>query len=158
MKRYISVVLSDSVCGPLLRQPWKPRQMAVWFSHWRHQDTEGTMWDAETSNIHTCMPTPDPSREVVVEGRHGRLKKTHTHKKKTHKVRVVSCFIWGKMRTAVQQTTPQIALRNCSKETGPGGEDVWILMKGQYIQSSTYFPRFLLVMRNRSPWTTLVLF
>ena len=78
------------------------------------------MWDAEISNIHTCTPTPDPSREVVVEGQHGRLKKNAPSK---------SCelsFIWGKMRTAVQQTAPQIALRKCSKETGPGGEDVWI--------------------------------
>ena len=25
-------------------------------------------------------------------------------------------FIWGKMRTAVQETEAQIALRNCSKE------------------------------------------
>ena len=25
-------------------------------------------------------------------------------------------FIWGKMRTVAQETEPQIALRNCSKE------------------------------------------
>ena len=76
------------------------------------------MWDAEISNSHACMPAPDPSREVVVEGQHCRLKKTSQSE---------SCelsFIWGKMRTAVQQTTPQIALRDCSKETGLGAEDV----------------------------------
>ena len=27
-------------------------------------------------------------------------------------------FIWGKMRTAAQETAAQIALRNCSKEAG----------------------------------------
>ena len=29
-------------------------------------------------------------------------------------------FIWGNMRTAVWETAPQIALRNCSKEMGLG--------------------------------------
>ena len=29
---------------------------------------------------------------------------------------VVSCFIWGKMRTIAQEIASQIALRNCSKE------------------------------------------
>ena len=46
-------------------------------------------------------------------------------------------FIWGKMRTAAQETTPQIALRNCSKEVGGKGQYV-ILLKGEFMQSSSY--------------------
>ena len=55
-------------------------------------------------------------------------------------------FIWGKMRITAQVTAPQKALRNCSKEVG--GEDIIcvILVKREYMQSSTYFfRRFLLV-------------
>ena len=33
-------------------------------------------------------------------------------------------FIWGKMRTAAQETAPQIALRNCSEE---------LVGEGQYV-------------------------
>ena len=33
-----------------------------------------------------------------------------------HNVRVVSCFIWVKMRMTAWETAPQIALRDCSKE------------------------------------------
>ena len=35
--------------------------------------------------------------------------------KKMHNVRLES-FIWDKMKTAAQETAPQIALRDCSKE------------------------------------------
>ena len=51
------------------------------------------------------------------------------------------------MRTAVWETTAQITLKNCSKEAG-GKVDIYvILMKAEYVQSSTYFPRsFLLVL------------
>ena len=35
--------------------------------------------------------------------------------KKLLNVRVESCFIWGKMRTAALEMAPRIALRNCSK-------------------------------------------
>ena len=35
-----------------------------------------------------------------------------------------SNFIWGKMRTAVQETAPQVSLRNCSKERGGGGREI----------------------------------
>ena len=57
------------------------------------------------------------------------------------KVQCKSCkigFIGGKMRTAAWETAPQIALRNCSK--GGGGEvSIYvILMKGEYINLSTY--------------------
>ena len=49
------------------------------------------------------------------------------------------------MRTAAQETAPQIALRNCSKEAGEEGMHV-ILVKEKYMLSSMYFPRrFLLV-------------
>ena len=36
--------------------------------------------------------------------------------KKMNKMRVVNCFIQGKMRTATRETVPQRALRDCSKE------------------------------------------
>ena len=43
------------------------------------------------------------------------------------------------MRTVAQETVPQIALRNCSKEVG-GKDSVYvILMKEEYVQSNTYF-------------------
>ena len=69
-------------------------------------------------------------------------------KKKKHKVRVVSCFIWGRMKTGNKETAPQIALRNCSKDAGGWREDsiYVILVKGKYLQSGTYFSKkFLLV-------------
>ena len=46
-------------------------------------------------------------------------------------------FVGGNMRTVVQETTPQIALRNCSKEV-VGTDSIYvILVKGEYMQSST---------------------
>ena len=58
--------------------------------------------------------------------------------KKIHDVRVAS-LIWGKMRTAAQETASQVALRNCPKEAGGV---IWV--KGKYMQSSTYISkRFL---------------
>ena len=48
-------------------------------------------------------------------------------------------FIWGKMRTIAQETAFQIALRNCSKEKGQKVSMYLILVKRDYIQSSTYF-------------------
>ena len=36
--------------------------------------------------------------------------------KKMNNMRVVSCFIWGKMRTEARETTPQIGLRTSSKQ------------------------------------------
>ena len=43
------------------------------------------------------------------------------------------------MRMAVQETAPQIALRNRSKEV-VGTDSIYvILVKGEYMQSSTYF-------------------
>ena len=49
-------------------------------------------------------------------------------------------FIGGKVRTAAQETAPQIALRNCSKEAGGKGQYVIFGEEGEYMQSSTYFP------------------
>ena len=43
-------------------------------------------------------------------------------------------FMWGQ---SVQETAPQIALRNCSKEAGKVSTYM-ILVKGEYMQS-TYF-------------------
>ena len=48
-------------------------------------------------------------------------------------------FIWGKMRTIAQETASQLALSNCSKEVGVKVSIYVILVKGEYIQSSTYF-------------------
>ena len=44
-------------------------------------------------------------------------------------------FMWGQVRTIVQETAPQIALRNGSKEAGKVSTYV-ILVKGEYMQST----------------------
>ena len=59
--------------------------------------------------------------------------------KKKHKVKVVSCFIWGKMRTIPQETAFQIALRNCFKEVGGKVSIYVVLVMREYMQSNTYF-------------------
>ena len=43
------------------------------------------------------------------------------------------------MRTIAQETAFQIALRNCSKEARGGVNMYVVLVKGEYMQSSTYF-------------------
>ena len=43
------------------------------------------------------------------------------------------------MRTIDQETAFHIALRNCSKEVGGKVSIYVILVKGEYMQSSTYF-------------------
>ena len=43
------------------------------------------------------------------------------------------------MRTIARETAFQIVLRNCSKEVGGKVSICVILMKGEYMQSSTYF-------------------
>ena len=48
-------------------------------------------------------------------------------------------FIWGKMKTAARETAPQIAPRNCSKEVGGKVSIYVILVKGENLQTSTYF-------------------
>ena len=60
------------------------------------------------------------------------------------------CFIWGKMRTAAQGISLQIALRNYSKEVEVGKVNIYvILVKGAFMESSAYFTKgFLLVMRT----------
>ena len=60
------------------------------------------------------------------------------------------------MRTAVQETALHIALRSCCKEAG-GKVSIESLVKGDYMQSSTYFfpdvfyyfCEVLLITRNR---------
>ena len=59
-------------------------------------------------------------------------------------------LIWGKMRTAAQETASQVALRNCPKEAGGV---IWV--KGKYMQPSTTLPKgfyslmkILLIMKN----------
>ena len=78
-------------------------------------------------------------------------------KKKKHSMRVVELnFIWGNMMTVTWETAPQATLRNCSKDIG-GKERIYvILVKGEYMQSSTNIlqkvfaslVKLLLVMRN----------
>ena len=43
------------------------------------------------------------------------------------------------MRTMARETAFQIALRNCSKEVAGKVSIYVILVKGEYMQSSTYF-------------------
>ena len=43
------------------------------------------------------------------------------------------------MRTTVQETAFQIALRNCPKEVGGKVSIHVILVKGEHMQSNTYF-------------------
>ena len=58
-------------------------------------------------------------------------------------------FIWGKMRTAAQETAPQKALRDCSKETAGEGQYRRFWLRESSMQSSAYFIKgFLLVMRS----------
>ena len=70
-------------------------------------------------------------------------------KKKKEKSQRESCqlsFIGGRTRTDIYETAPQTALRNHSKDAGGKVSIYVILVKGEYTQSSTYFPRkFLLV-------------
>ena len=55
-------------------------------------------------------------------------------------------LIWGKMRSTACETAFQTALRNRSKEVGGEVSIYGILVKGECMQSSTYFcRRFLLV-------------
>ena len=50
------------------------------------------------------------------------------------------------MKAAVFKTAPQKALRHCSKEAVGKVSIYVVLVKGEYMQSSTYFSRgFLLV-------------
>ena len=63
------------------------------------------------------------------------------------------------MRTAAQETASQIALRNRSKEVGGKVSIDVILVKGQYMQSNTYFLQKVSASHEEqtSPWI-LVLF
>ena len=50
-----------------------------------------------------------------------------------HSVRVVSCFIWGKMKTAAWEAAPRIGLRDCSKEALRGESIIYkILVKSEF--------------------------
>ena len=56
-------------------------------------------------------------------------------------------FIWARMRTVAWEPASQIALRNCLEVKGKVSIYV-ILVKGEYMQSGTYFwEKFLLVTR-----------
>ena len=54
-------------------------------------------------------------------------------------------FIWGKARTVSWEIAPQTALRNSSEEAGVKISKCVILVKGAYMQSSTYFSISLLL-------------
>ena len=49
-------------------------------------------------------------------------------------------FIWGKMKTAAWETAPQIALRNCSKETGGRSVYMWFWWRGDTCNQAHIFP------------------
>ena len=59
--------------------------------------------------------------------------------KKAHHESCELSFIWGKMRTIDWETAFQLALRNCSTEVGDKVSIYVNLVKGEYMQSSTYF-------------------
>ena len=45
-------------------------------------------------------------------------------------------FIWGKMKTSAQETAPQIALRDASREVVAEGQYIWLAEGGfQYSQA-----------------------
>ena len=48
-------------------------------------------------------------------------------------------FIWGKMRTAAQETAPQITQKLLQRDSG--GRSVWFWWRGSSVQSSTYFTK-----------------
>ena len=48
-------------------------------------------------------------------------------------------FIWGQIEDCSGDTAFQIALRNCSKEVGGKVNIYAILLKGEYMQSSSFF-------------------
>ena len=50
------------------------------------------------------------------------------------------------MRTADWDTALRIVLRNCSKEAGRTVSIYIVLVKGEYMQSSTYFSRKFLLL------------
>ena len=64
--------------------------------------------------------------------------------------------IWGKMKTTAWETTPQVALRNCSKEVGGEGQYIWDFGGGGntcnqariFPKASTSLMKLLLVARN----------
>ena len=65
-------------------------------------------------------------------------------KKKTNSVSYL--LFGGKTRTVAQETTPQAALRDCSREVGGAGAGYKILVKEAFMPSSTDFTKgFLLV-------------
>lgn len=67
------------------------------------------------------------------------LTSVHFKKKKSQPESCESSFTGGNMRTTVQETAPQIAPRACSKEV-LGKDNLYvILVKGEYMQLSTYF-------------------
>ena len=49
------------------------------------------------------------------------------------------------MTTIAQETAFQIALRNCAREVGGRVSIYVILVRGEYMQSSTYFLRKVLL-------------
>ena len=55
------------------------------------------------------------------------------------------CFIWGKMSSSVQETAPQIALRDCSKEAVREGQYIKFWWRRSSMQSSAYFTKGFLL-------------
>ena len=64
--------------------------------------------------------------------------------------KIVLSFVWAKMRTAAKEATPQISLRDCSKEAVERKSICKVLVKMEFntTKASPHFTKvFLLVMR-----------
>ena len=68
-------------------------------------------------------------------------------------------FIWGKMRTAAQETASQIALRDCSKAAVEESQYTKFWWRGSSIPWSTQFTKGFFVSDEglMSPWRDLML-
>ena len=69
-------------------------------------------------------------------------------------------FIWGKMRTAAWETAPQVALRDCSKESVMQGQYIRLWWMESSMPSSTHFTKVFFASPEKlvSPGRDLVLF
>ena len=65
------------------------------------------------------------------------------------KLSFIAVWMQNEVRTAAWETAPQVALRDCSKETVGKVSMYEILVKGKYMQSSTYFSRRFLLVSGR---------
>ena len=65
--------------------------------------------------------------------------------------------MWGKIRTIAWEIAPHTALRNCSKEVGVKVSIYVILVKGEYMQSSTHFWQKVTASHEKQMFTLMIL-